>query len=151
MDEGGKPLAGSTWKIQSSNESSNDSFEVTDCVADTPEECTGSDKNPAAGEFSVEGLDAGEYVLTEVKAPAGFNLCEVCKQGVEFTVLAGQDVTVSPTPGPNDAFVNERQGLPMLPLTGISAQTWVWVSGGLLVGLLLTAVLWLQGPKRKAG
>lgn len=149
VDGDGKPLAESTWMIERAN--GLPFTDVEDCVADSADQCAGPDKNPAAGEFLVEDLEQGDYTLKEVKAPAGFELCDVCKAGVDFTVQAGDGGTVSPKSGTNEAFINERQGLPSLPLTGISAQAWVWVSGGLLIGLLLAAVVWLQGPKRKAG
>ncbi|MBT1170975.1 right-handed parallel beta-helix repeat-containing protein [Bifidobacterium sp. SO4] len=72
-------LAGSEWTIKGAEDSNKDySLTVTDCVASQTVKCDGTDDSHDTdgdmGEFAVSGLAAGEYTLTESKAPDGYVL-----------------------------------------------------------------------------
>lgn len=64
-------LAGSIWELIGPGEAA-EPIVIEDCVADSPDDCTGPDRDPAAGEFLVEDLPWGEYTLEEIQAPAGY-------------------------------------------------------------------------------
>lgn len=64
-------LAGSKWTLTGPVDQV---LVVTDCIAATAADCTGPDIDPIAGSFAVEGLTAGEWILTETKAPVGYRI-----------------------------------------------------------------------------
>ena len=71
------------WAIDESA-TAETAYRITDCVAAEESQCTGADKDPAAGKFRITGLGlpadrgglgtSGTYRLTEVKAPEGYFL-----------------------------------------------------------------------------
>ena len=74
-----KLLSGSVWKLDGPTPSTTSTpasgwptGTVTDCVADSADKCTGLDKDPAAGKFTVTGLPSGTYTLTETTPPSGY-------------------------------------------------------------------------------
>lgn len=60
-------LGGSEWTIVGPGHPAPGSV-IIDCVA---AECTGLDKDPAVGGFKLEGLEWGEYTVTETLTPVG--------------------------------------------------------------------------------
>lgn len=109
-DQEGVLLEGSQWQLVHV-ESSDDPHLIDDCVADSEAGCADQkDTDPAAGQFSVIGLVWGTYVLTETKAPAGF---ERSSQEHNFEISA-DELTYSFT----QPFVNRPREALVIPLTG---------------------------------
>lgn len=119
------------------------------------------------GKFVIAGLDAGNYVLRETKAPAGYNLL---KNDIELVITATLDksegnpaltgLKLSVKEDKGEATVTESDGAvdtgivstnvennsgAQLPETGGIGTTIFYVLGGLLV---LTAVVLLVTKKR---
>ncbi|MDY5129288.1 SpaA isopeptide-forming pilin-related protein [Actinotignum urinale] len=130
-------LAGSQWKLDGPDGAKT----VTDCVAQTPQECTGLDKNPAAGRFEIAELAWGDYVLSETKAPAGYEL-----DGTEhrFTIDASHLKHEFGTP-----FVNKKKQPPTLPLTGGISRDFYTLIGAVVIAAGITAVTALRIRRRK--
>ncbi|WRS31024.1 SpaA isopeptide-forming pilin-related protein [Actinomycetaceae bacterium MB13-C1-2] len=151
VDPAGNPLEASEWTITPKAAGGN-VITVQDCVADNKAECNGLfDQDPNPGDFLVENLEPGDYTLTETKAPAGFQICDECAKGVQFTVVADQVTKVGPDQNGTDPFVNETQKIATLPLTGVSTQSWISAMGGLLIGTLLAVTVWVQRSRREGG
>lgn len=130
-------LAGSQWQLKGPGEAKT----VTDCVAQTPQECTSLDKNPAAGRFKIDELVWGDYVLFETKAPAGYEL-----DGTEhrFTIDASHLKHEFKTP-----FVNKKKQAPTLPLTGGISRDFYMLIGSVFIAVGMTAVTALGIRRRK--
>ncbi|WP_338069742.1 prealbumin-like fold domain-containing protein [Bifidobacterium vespertilionis] len=138
-------LGGSEWTIQQlddNNQPVNDRlWSVTDCV--NANQCKPStdglksprDTDPAAGKFTVQGLPAGTYTLTESKAPGGY-----VKFDKSYTFTIGDTAESSKlTFGDGNVVVNAK-AVSVLPFTGgRSARDWLLAGGGLLAG----AAAWL--------
>lgn len=130
----GKLLAGSEWKLTGPTTKA-----VADCVAGSPAQCTGPDKDPAPGAFTLDALPWGAYTLVETKAPAGYILDT---KPHTFTVGPGIDQAVL-APYTVGQFGNKQQKPPVLPLTGgIGTDTFL-ILGGILV-LLAAGGGWLH-------
>ena len=130
-------LAGSQWQLKGPGEAKT----VTDCVAQTPQECTSLDKDPAAGRFEIDELVWGDYVLIETKAPAGYEL-----DGTEhrFTIDASHLKHEFTTP-----FVNKKKQAPTLPLTGGISRDFYMLIGSVFTAAGITAVTALGIRRRK--
>ncbi|MBQ0065201.1 MAG: LPXTG cell wall anchor domain-containing protein, partial [Firmicutes bacterium] len=119
-------------------------------------------KNDAGTEFTFKGLDAGTYVLTETKTPAGYNTIEP----IEIVITATHDVEAEApklntlTVTPEDSFTvemtTENESKPTgtingnvinksgstLPETGGMGTTLFYVLGSIMVlgaGVLLVS------------
>lgn len=96
------------------------------------------------GKFSITGLDAGTYYLTETAAPSGFNQL---KDRIEVTVGEDGSVTYKLPDTQNavaadtqDGILVENKAGALLPSTGGIGTTIFYVVGGILVvgaGVLL--------------
>lgn len=130
-------LAGSQWQLDGPGGTKT----VTDCVAQTPQECTSLDKNPAAGRFEIAELAWGDYVLFETKAPAGYEL-----DGTEhrFTIDGSHLKHEFKTP-----FVNKKKQAPTLPLTGGISRDFYMLIGSVFTAVGITAVTALGIRRRK--
>ena len=130
-------LAGSHWQLKGPGEAKT----VTDCVAQTPQECTSLDKDPAAGRFEIAELVWGDYVLFETKAPAGYEL-----DGTEhrFTIDASHLKHEFKTP-----FVNKKKQAPTLPLTGGISRDFYTLVGSVVTAAGITAVTAFGIRRRK--
>ena len=140
--DGEQLLAGSEWTLR--HPLGGESQVVTDCVADTAEECVGADLDPAAGKFLVGELRWGDYELSESAAPAGY---QINPDNVGMTVTVAPenlDVTVETAP-------NYPRSGPDLPLTGGSSADLYLLGGGLVAALGLTSWAWLNRRKLGAG
>lgn len=79
VDELGKPLAGSEWKLtrEAQEGIAAGSYSVSDCVGGSAEDCSGMlDKDHRAGYFEVRDLLTGKYWLEETVAPTGYQPIE---------------------------------------------------------------------------
>lgn len=130
-------LAGSQWQLDGPGETKT----VTDCVAQTPQECTSLDKNPAAGRFEIAELAWGDYVLFETKAPAGYEL-DGTKHS--FTIDASHLKHEFKTP-----FVNKKKQAPTLPLTGGISRDFYTLIGSAVTAAGIAAVTALGIRRRK--
>ena len=92
----------------------------------------------------IDGVSEGEYTLTEIAAPTGYN---VLKNPVKLNVTAvlGTDGDVESVEGNTATVVNKAGGL--LPETG-GIGTYIFTIGGAL--LMITAAFLLISKKRKA-
>ena len=130
-------LAGSQWQLDGPGEAKT----VTDCVAQTPQECISLDKNPAAGRFEIAELAWGDYELFETKAPAGYEL-DGTKHS--FTIDASHLKHEFKTP-----FVNKKKQPPTLPLTGGISRDFYTLIGAVVIAAGITAVTALGIRRRK--
>ncbi|MBP3384523.1 MAG: isopeptide-forming domain-containing fimbrial protein [Firmicutes bacterium] len=131
VDENGAALPGAEFKLEKVN-------------ADNSTTLIGVVKNDAGTTFTFTGLDDGKYILTETKAPDGYN--DIAP--IEFTISATHsDISDDPkliTLSGGDRFtgnvesctlegavVNETGSL--LPSTGGMGTTILYIVGGLLI------------------
>lgn len=135
-DESGTALKGSVWTLTGPDGSAVD---VEDCVAASASECTGQDKDPAAGKFSVADLKWGDYTLKEKKAPAGFILDETPHT---FTV-SGSDLDRK-----LGSYTNEQKPRVALPLTGGTGSQ-IYLIGGAALLAAAGAIALLKGLRRR--
>lgn len=120
-------LAGSKWKLTGPAPSTTE-VAIEDCIATNATSCTGLDKDPAAGEFKLEGLAWGDYTLTETQAPPGYKTDNTPHP---FTIEATHlDHSFQA------AFENVQQDGPTLPMTGGFGRDHVYLAG--LAMLLLS-------------
>ncbi|WP_194948670.1 collagen binding domain-containing protein [Actinomyces trachealis] len=93
----GSALGGSRWSWEPTAPAGA-AVEVVDCEAISADKCTGLDKDPKAGGFLLEGVELGEYTLTETGQPEGYVLdstphtVSVTKTSIGKTVTAGSFV-----------------------------------------------------------
>lgn len=135
-DESGTALKGSVWTLTGPDGSAVD---VEDCVAASASDCSGADKDPAAGKFSVADLKWGDYKLTEKKAPAGFILDETPHT---FTV-SGSDLDKKLGP-----YTNEQKPRVALPLTGGTGSQ-IYLIGGAALLVAAGAIALHKGLRRR--
>lgn len=102
-------LTGSEWLLVGPDGTGTKTTSITNCVAADVGSCSGPDKDPAGGKFTITGLGWGNYTLTESKAPAGYVNSQ---QSFSFTVDATH-LTVSHGP-----ISNTPRDAVNLPLTG---------------------------------
>ncbi|WP_410709198.1 SpaA isopeptide-forming pilin-related protein [Brevibacterium sp. SIMBA_078] len=135
-NESGNDLKGSVWTLTGP-----DGAELTieDCAAASASECTGQDKDPAAGKFSVTGLKWGDYKLTEKKAPAGYILDDTPHT---FTV-SGSELDKS-----LGSYTNEQKPQVALPLTGGTGSQ-IYLIGGAALLAAAGAIALLKGLRRR--
>ena len=145
MDQDEAPLAGAE-------------FTLTKKLADGTTKTVAVVKSEDGTEFSFNGLDDGEYVLTETQTPAGYNTIDpitftvtaehdIISDDPQLTSLSGDAVTgeiafnASTDNGTLDTTVINQKGS-TLPHTGGMGTTVLYVIGGILVigaGVVLVA------------
>ena len=109
------------------------------CAAASASECSGSDKDPAAGKFSATGLKWGDYTLKEKKAPAGYILDDTPHT---FTV-SGSDLDKK-----LGSYTNEQKPPMALPLTGGTGSQ-IYLIGGAALLAAAGAIALLKGLRRR--
>lgn len=62
-------VPGSQWRL---NGPFDTNLDIADCVAEDAGQCPGPDKDPAAGKFMVDKTNFGTCMLSETKAPTGY-------------------------------------------------------------------------------
>lgn len=138
-----KGLAGATFKLtKDSKDAENISFVKTSNVTATDDVYRVAKKDetgtvttitsPKSGKFTIQGLGAGTYYLTETKQPDGYN-----KLSGPVTVVIDKDGKVKVKNG--DAYdevtqvkVENKSGT-VLPSTGGAGTTMIYLIGGALV------------------
>lgn len=140
VDGGGTALAGSEWELSGPG-ADGQQVAIEDCIEKTAAECTGADKDPAAGAFKLTGLTWGEYTLVETKAPAGYVLDDAEHR---FTIGTSDDAKLIWDLGDME---NEQRPALALPLTGgMGTQSFI-ITGSIALMAALGVVAW---RRRKA-
>lgn len=122
-------LEGSEWQLTGPG---TDSVAIQDCVT---ADCEGVlDIDPASGQFKLEGLAWGEYVLKETKAPAGYQLRD---EDITFTVSNADPARLDWDLG---RLVNDKRDAPVIPLTGGIGRDFFSILGVLVLALGAGAV-----------
>lgn len=144
-----KALAGATFTLSKNADGSNPIALVSKGnnvyrVAKTGETGTVTEiTTDATGKFTIKGLDADTYYLTETAAPAGYN-----KLAGPVTIVIGENGVVNGTTeapqGVDEVKVLNQSGTE-LPSTGGIGTTIFYVVGGILV---VGAVILLVARKR---
>ena len=144
-----KALAGASFTLSKNSDGSNPIALVSEGnnvyrVAKTGETGTVTEiTTDATGKFTIKGLDADTYYLTETAAPAGYN-----KLAGPITIVIGENGVVNATTeapqGVGEVKVLNQSGTE-LPSTGGMGTTVFYVLGGVLV---VGAVVLLITKKR---
>ena len=144
-----KALAGATFTLSKNADGSNPIALVSEGnnvyrVAKTNENDTVTEiTTDATGKFTIKGLDADTYYLTETAAPAGYN-----KLAAPVTIVIGKNGVVNGTTeapqGVDEVKVLNQSGTE-LPSTGGIGTTIFYIVGGVLV---VGAVVLLVTKKR---
>ena len=144
-----KALAGATFTLSKNSDGSNPIALVSEGnnvyrVAKTGETGTVTEiTTDATGRFTIKGLDAGTYYLTETAAPAGYN-----KLAGSVTIVIGENGVVNGTTeapqGVDEVKVLNQSGTE-LPSTGGMGTTLFYLLGSFMV---LAAVVLLVTKKR---
>ena len=144
-----KALAGATFTLSKNADGSNPIALVSEGnnvyrVAKTGETGTVTEiTTDATGKFTIKGLDADTYYLTETAAPAGYN-----KLADPVTIVIGENGVVNGTTeapqGVDEVKVLNQSGTE-LPSTGGIGTTIFYIVGGVLV---VGAVVLLVTKKR---
>ena len=144
-----KALAGATFTLSKNDDGSNPIALVSEGnnvyrVAKTNETVTVTEiTTDATGKFTIKGLDADTYYLTETAAPAGYN-----KLAAPVTIVIGENGVVNGTTeapqGVDEVKVLNQSGTE-LPSTGGIGTTIFYIVGGVLV---VGAVVLLVTKKR---
>ncbi|MCI5870003.1 MAG: SpaH/EbpB family LPXTG-anchored major pilin [Dorea sp.] len=132
-----KALAGATFTLSKNADGSNPIALVSEGnnvyrVAKTGETGTVTEiTTDATGKFTIKGLDADTYYLTETKAPAGYN-----KLAGPVTIVIGENGVVNGTTeapqGVDEVKVLNQSGTE-LPSTGGMGTTIFYIIGAILV------------------
>nr|WP_255499050.1 SpaA isopeptide-forming pilin-related protein [Leucobacter sp. cx-169] len=126
-------LNGSEWsltRVDAGGDPIGSVIAVTDCVESDPADCTGADKDPEVGQFHVTALTAGDYVLVETRAPAGYVLDNTPHE----ITIRGDGAFTTP-------IVNEQKAGLIIPLTGGIGTFGILLGAGIAgaIALLLAA------------
>jgi len=142
-------LAGATFKL-STDEQGNNTFKFHALGENKYEVCADANcekdhvttiTTDATGTFSIEGLDAGTYYLTETAAPAGYNKLA---GPVTVTITGATEKDGVLTYNTVETKVENNAGTE-LPSTGGMGTTMMYIGGGLLVAF---AVIMLATKRR---
>lgn len=136
-DEGGNALKGSTWTLKGPGGSE---VLIEDCSAASAKDCSGPDKDPAEGRFSVGNLKWGDHTLVEKSAPAGYLLDDA-----EHTFTVSGDKLDKKFAEP---FENVQKPPVALPLTGGSGSQ-IFIIGGASLLTAAGVVALLKGLRRR--
>ena len=83
---------------------------------------------PASGKFTIKGLDADTYYLTETKQPDGYN-----KLSAPITVVIDENGNITVDRTTVDEVRVENKTGSLLPSTGGSGTTMIYILGAILV------------------
>lgn len=140
VDGNDNELGGSEWTLTGPEGTVTT---ITDCDAADASECTGPDRDPAPGKFSLQSLSWGTYTLVESAAPAGYLLDET-----EHTIVIGNGDGEQLEYDLGAITNDPRDGLE-IPLTGgLGQDAFLFGGGGLL--LLVGLVFGIRALRRRA-
>ena len=131
-----KGLAGAKFTLSKKSDGTNpikliDKGSNTYRVAKTGEAGTVTTiTSPESGKFTIQGLGAGTYYLTETKQPAGYNKL---KNPVTVVIDENGKVTVGNDTNPVDEVGVENKTGTVLPSTGGAGTTMIYLVGAVLV------------------
>ena len=123
-DADGVLLEGSEWQLTGPDSSS---VTVVDCTAAGCGNLL--DVDPVSGQFKLENLGWGDYVLKETKAPAGYQLRN---NEIEFSIGSTDPARLNWDLG---ELVNEKRDAPVIPLTGGIGRDFFAILGVLVLAL----------------
>ena len=139
-------LAGATFTLSKNNDGSNPIVLVSEGnnvyrVAKTDETGTVTEiTTDATGKFTIKGLDADTYYLTETAAPAGYN-----KLAGPVTIVIGENGVVNGTTeapqGVDEVKVLNQSGTELPSTGGIGTTIFYAVGGALAVGAAILLVV----------
>ena len=140
-----KALAGATFTLSKNSDGSNPIALVSKGnnvyrVAKTGETGTVTEiTTDTTGKFTIKGLDADTYYLTETAAPAGYNRMA----GPVTIVIGANGVVNATTEAPNgvDEVKVLNQSGTELPSTGGMGTTVLYIAGGALVLLAMVVLV----------
>lgn len=145
--ENDKGLAGAKFTLGTTNDGKNlinlvkttGTGETTDTYRKAMETETGTITEvttPSSGKFTIQGLDAGTYYLTETQQPAGYN---ILKEAIKIEIdkdgnikYASKSKTLNSMPSGGDVRVLNNTGS-ILPSTGGMGTTLFYIFGAILV------------------
>lgn len=137
-------LSGSIWTLTRVTQPNDfQPLTVADCIESDPAACTGPDKDPMAGQFTLENLPWGSYELDEKKAPAGYYPID---EPVTFEIT-GADLNKGIE---RSATVNKLREGPAIPLTGGLGRDFFAILGGgtVLIAAVGTAAIKLRQRRK---
>lgn len=130
-----KPLAKATFKLSKKSDGSEtikikqktdeNNVYLVDPNATTTEITTDS-----TGEFTIQGLDADIYYLTEIQQPAGYNKLSA---PVKIVINESGTITIGESADPVDKVEVENKSGSILPSTGGMGTTLFYIFGAILV------------------
>lgn len=136
-NENNEALAGAEFTLANTSEwaISSDPIKFIKLDDQTYRPAVGNEENatttlvtPEGGKFTIVGLDAGTYALTETKAPEGYNMLTT----PQTVTIPGADNVDTSAVGIGKADVENKSGLE-LPSTGGIGTTIFYIVGGVLV------------------
>ncbi|SNT12799.1 conserved repeat domain-containing protein [Micrococcales bacterium KH10] len=128
-DSEGAHLAGSVWTLTGPSHPAG--VEIGDCIAADAALCIGPDRDPAPGQFALDGLAWGSYTLTETQAPIGYLLDLNPRTFVVTGAAAETGISLG-------AIINHQIPPLVMPLTGGWAQDYIHMAG---LALLMFALV----------
>ena len=146
-----KALAGATFTLSKNADGSNPIALVSESnnvyrVAKTGETGTVTEiTTDATGKFTIKGLDADTYYLTETAAPAGYN-----KLASAVTITIGDNGVVNgtteATQGVDEVKVLNQSGAELPSTGGIGTTIFYVIGAALVIGAIVILV-----AKKRAG
>ena len=144
-------LAGATFTLSKNADGSNPIALVSEGnnvyrVAKTGETGTVTEiTTDATGKFTIKGLDADTYYLTETAAPAGYN-----KLAGPVTIVIGENgvvnATTEATQGVNEVKVLNQTGTELPSTGGIGTTIFYVIGAALVIGAIVVLI-----AKKRAG
>lgn len=139
--EDDKGLAGAKFTLGTTNDGKNPiklvkttgAGETTDTYRKAMETETGTITEvttPSTGKFTIQGLDAGTYYLTETQQPAGYNKL---KNPIKIVIDENGAIKVDPEPTAVTEVKVLNQTGSILPSTGGMGTTLFYIFGAILV------------------
>ena len=130
-----KPLAKATFKLSKKSDGS-ETIKIKQKTGENnvylvdPNATTTEITTDSTGEFTIQGLDADIYYLTEIQQPAGYNKLSA---PVKIVIKEGGTITIGESTDPVDKVEVENKTGSILPSTGGMGTTLFYIFGAILV------------------